>query len=997
MKKFYSLLLLVIVTGFYFQVQAQCPFTPTYPTTNLIADPDFNAAALAPGTDNVARLNSVGYDGAWGTISIIPTGYCGTGVSIGSGGCSGGLGRTFTVAKGNALKPLTKYRVKVMAEATGTNGLGGLQLDGLTAANSHSFYFFPLTTNYAPVDFTFYTGATVSNPSIAINTCTGNGNGAILVDNFEVYEVPGITASVNGIAFDPKTISQPFTVSVSGSAGSGVTLVPPTGITLSTTSIVTTQGTLVTATWDGTTPVSGNIELTDGTLTLSLPVTAVTTISSTYTPLNTNKNYIQDPEFNAATLTAGGFSGWGSTGICTDPSVVQSGTRCGAILPTNNANMNQSTGSLDRAFTSANGNALKTLTKYVVKAKVWAVDGPFVIGLKNYNGGNETTQAIPQSGTWTDFNENFATGATIGGDPRIYFGNWGLLSSIGYIDNWEVREVPGLTASVTDITMLSSGASTSNVILYVSGASALLTATHIPAGITINPTTLDTIKGNSITVTWDKAASISDNLTFSCGNYTLSIPVTTTKINNDVTLSNITISTGALNPVFNTSTTTYNVVLPGGTTTVTATATKNDSGQLVTGDGAVDLTSGSGTSTIKVTADDGITKGTYTINYTVSSANFAMSFPGGTDGTNINVALPALNISSLPVTIEMMIKPATDMGQYGTMFGNRVSSACNIYYDPYSANMSYINYYWNTSGHAGNTIIPAAYGSWHHIALVVTSTNTTLYVDGVPSTTAMTNVNNVLAANSFLGWDPLASPNQGRCFKGLMDEVRIWNVARTAQELQDNKGVTLTGKETGLVGYWNFDNQQPTLSTDLTGNGHDGVNHATSYAPSFDKTDATLSALSSSLGSFDQTFSPDILNYNVSVPAGTASVTVDGTAASGILGATLSGTGIIDVTGVNPKATIVVTAPNRVNTKTYILNFTINTGNVSNYDKNLFATVSGKQVLVNGTVSGDVLKVYNASGQLVKVVTAVSDKTKFTLNSGIYFVKVNVSLLKVIL
>jgi len=987
MKKFYSLLLLVIVTGYFLQVQAQCPYTPTYPTTNLIADPDFNAATLAAG----------GYDGAWGNVSIISNGYCGNGVSIGTGGCSAGLGRTFSTANSNALKPLTKYRVKVMAEATGTSGLGGLQLDGLTAASSHAYYFFPLTTTYAPVDFTFYTGTTVSSPSIAINTCTGNGNGAILVDNFEVYEVPGITASVNGIAFDPKTNSQTFTVSVSGSAAASVSLVAPTGITLSTNSIVTTQGTSVTATWDGTTPVNGSIQLSDGTLTLSLQVTAVTTVSSTYTPLNTNKNYIQDPEFNAATLTAGGFSGWGSTGICTDPTIVQSGTRCGAILPTNNGNMNQSTGSLDCAFTTAGGNALKTLTNYVVRAKVWAVDGPFVIGLKNYNGGNETTQAIPQSTTWTDFNENFTTGSTIGGDPRIYFGNWALLSSTGYIDNWEVREVPGLTSSVPSITMLSSGASTSNLILYVSGASDLLTATHVPAGITINPTTLDTIKGNAITITWDKAASISDNLTFSCGNYTLSIPVTTTKINNDVTLSNLTISTGTLNPIFNSATNTYTVVLPGGTTTVTSTATKNDAGQLVTGDGSVDLSSGSGISTIVVTADDGTSKGTYTINYTVSSANYAMSFPGGNDGTNVNVALPALNITSLPVTIEMMIKPASDMGQYGTMFGNRVSSACNIYYDPYSANMSYINYYWNTSGHAGNTIAPAAYGSWHHIALVVTSTNTTLYVDGVPSTTAMNNTNNVLAANSFLGWDPLASPNQGRCFKGLMDEVRIWNVARTAQELQDTKGVTLTGKETGLVGYWNFDNQQPTLSTDLTGNGHDGVNHATTYALSFDKTDATLSALSSSEGSFDQTFSPDILNYNVAVPSGTTSVTVAGTATSEVLGATLSGTGIIDVTGLNPQSTIIVTAPNRVDTKTYTLNFTISTGIVSNFNKNLFATVSGNQVLVNGTVRGDVLKVYNVSGQLVKVLTAVSDKTTFTLNSGIYFVKVNASLLKVIL
>ena len=41
---------------------------------------------------------------------------------------------------------------------------------------------------------------------------------------------------------------------------------------------------------------------------------------------------------------------------------------------------------------------------------------------------------------------------------------------------------------------------------------------------------------------------------------------------------------------------------------------------------------------------------------------------------------------------------------------------------------------------------------------------------------------------------------------GYMDEIRIWKVARTAQEIQQSMNCRLTGLEPGLVACWNFDN-----------------------------------------------------------------------------------------------------------------------------------------------------------------------------------------------
>jgi hypothetical protein len=42
-------------------------------------------------------------------------------------------------------------------------------------------------------------------------------------------------------------------------------------------------------------------------------------------------------------------------------------------------------------------------------------------------------------------------------------------------------------------------------------------------------------------------------------------------------------------------------------------------------------------------------------------------------------------------------------------------------------------------------------------------------------------------------------------FAGLIDEVRIWNVARTQAAIGATMSQLLTGTEPGLVGYWAFE------------------------------------------------------------------------------------------------------------------------------------------------------------------------------------------------
>lgn len=55
---------------------------------------------------------------------------------------------------------------------------------------------------------------------------------------------------------------------------------------------------------------------------------------------------------------------------------------------------------------------------------------------------------------------------------------------------------------------------------------------------------------------------------------------------------------------------------------------------------------------------------------------------------------------------------------------------------------------------------------------------------------------------------------------GFMDEVRIWDKARTQADIDNRRFCRLSGKESHLAGYWNFDDG---TATDLTGHGHNGT------------------------------------------------------------------------------------------------------------------------------------------------------------------------------
>jgi len=117
--------------------------------------------------------------------------------------------------------------------------------------------------------------------------------------------------------------------------------------------------------------------------------------------------------------------------------------------------------------------------------------------------------------------------------------------------------------------------------------------------------------------------------------------------------------------------------------------------------------------------------------------------------------------------------------------------------------------------------------NWYHVSVVYHASVGTIdfYVNGLHYGDQITGVfNSIYNSNTgfSIGRQWAGSPsNYGDHFDGKMDELRIWNVARTPAEIFNNKDIELSGHEPGLMGYWKFNGN----ALDSSPNGNDLINN----------------------------------------------------------------------------------------------------------------------------------------------------------------------------
>ncbi|MEP2023767.1 LamG-like jellyroll fold domain-containing protein, partial [Reichenbachiella sp.] len=224
---------------------------------------------------------------------------------------------------------------------------------------------------------------------------------------------------------------------------------------------------------------------------------------------------------------------------------------------------------------------------------------------------------------------------------------------------------------------------------------------------------------------------------------------------------------------------------------------------------------GDGTAIIDITNDTEVDTNEQLFSLNVSAteaADLALDFDGVDDYVTL---VPHIDLSAYDeLTLESWIKLD------GTT-GERVIVAQGT--GPY-------NYYLkvNTANFVDFTVEADTYqsllatfptdGLWHHLAAIYDGAQLKIYIDGVDtggSTALSGNVKNTGNFNTGIG----ANNGALEFFDGQIDEVRIWNVARTVTEVNNNLNASLLGTESGLVAYYSFDNTTVTALGNNSGIG----------------------------------------------------------------------------------------------------------------------------------------------------------------------------------
>lgn len=192
---------------------------------------------------------------------------------------------------------------------------------------------------------------------------------------------------------------------------------------------------------------------------------------------------------------------------------------------------------------------------------------------------------------------------------------------------------------------------------------------------------------------------------------------------------------------------------------------------------------------------------------TVFPAATHLDFDGANDvvncGTSLNATLDPLNT----ITVEAWVKPSTNTG-LGVIIGNYANSN--------QSSMQFLlrrdnnNYAFWVSGNPGvfkvvNATNAVAINTWQHIAGVWNGSELKIYVNGIlmGTTTGVTESSFATTTNTTMIGNNQAGTGAER-FTGSIDEVRIWNFARTIEQINGSKNCELQGSQSGLITYYNF-------------------------------------------------------------------------------------------------------------------------------------------------------------------------------------------------
>jgi len=213
-----------------------------------------------------------------------------------------------------------------------------------------------------------------------------------------------------------------------------------------------------------------------------------------------------------------------------------------------------------------------------------------------------------------------------------------------------------------------------------------------------------------------------------------------------------------------------------------------------------------------------------------AQTNYSLSFNGSSAHVNYTNSTSYSNT----MTVEAWIK-TTANSSYDEIVGwGNTSSSTNHAVEFRVANGK-LEFGINTNG--WQNVASGGYvntGNWVHVAFVKDASSIKLYINGVQDGSGTIDQSPSVNVMEIGGFYYQQEMKPDYYFSGNIDEVRIWNTARTASQISDNLYKELEGGESGLTAYYKMnEGSGTTLYDNKTGGSANGtINNATyTYGP----------------------------------------------------------------------------------------------------------------------------------------------------------------------